>query len=268
MASIISSPNPSPNQNDILAALSSDDYQKLLPDLELVPMPLDLVLCEPGEKPKYAYFPVSAITCMLNVLRNDESVEIAVIGFDGFVGIALFMGGDRSPWRVVVQSPGFAYRIKATVLKREFRQNGNLRHLVMIYTLSLITQMAQTAVCNRHHSVVQQLCRWLLTTLDRLPSNKLNMTQGHIARMLGVRRVCITGAAGKLQEEGLIQYSRGNILVLDRPGLEKRVCECYAVVEKEASRLLSFRIRHPRHSLCHAKPVVRRVNFPQNSGQV
>lgn len=265
MPTSVSALNHNPRQNNILAVLPVDDYERLLPDLELVPMPLGWALYESGEKMSHAYFPVSAIVSLLCVMENGSSAEIAVTGFDGVVGIALFMGGDTTPSRAVVQSAGMGYRLKASVMKREFRLAGKLQHMSLCYTQALITQMAQTAVCNRHHTLVQQLCRWLLLSLDRLPTNELKMTQELIANMLGVRREGVTEAAGKLQAEGLIQYSRGNIRVLNRIGLEKRACECYGVVRKEFDRLLPAQAKHP-----HPAPGVmhdRRVShLPQRSG--
>jgi len=231
----------SPKQNHLLAALPAADYERLLPELELVPLPLGWAVYESGGKLGFVYFPTTSIISLLYVMENGASAEIAVTGSDGLVGIALFMGGETTPSRAVVQSAGYGYRLKAGVLKREFEQGGTLQHLALRYTQALITQMAQTAVCNRHHSVEQQLCRWLLLSLDRLPSNELSMTQELIANMLGVRREGVTEAAGKLQAAGLIHYSRGHITVLDRPKLEKRVCECYAVVKKEFDRLLPDR---------------------------
>lgn len=232
-------PSPhSPEQNHLLAALPSDVYAHLLPALELVPLPLGWAVYESGRDQGYVYFPTTSIVSLLYVMEDGSSAEIAIVGNDGVVGIALFMGGETTPSRAVVQSAGYAYRLKASVLKPEFERGGALQQLLLRYTQSLITQMSQTAVCNRHHSVEQQLCRWLLLSLDRLPSNELKMTQELIANMLGVRREGVTEAAGKLQKEGLINYSRGLIHVLDRPGLEKRVCECYAVVKKEMDRLL------------------------------
>jgi CRP-like cAMP-binding protein len=227
-----------PRQNHLLAALPPADYERLLPNLELVPLPLGWAVYEAGGHLGYVYFPTTSIVSLLYVLENGASAEIAVTGNDGLVGIALFMGGESTPSRAVVQSAGHSYRLKAATLKSEFRQGGQLQYLALRYTQALITQMAQTAVCNRHHSVEQQLCRWLLLSLDRLPSNELVMTQELIANMLGVRREGVTEAAGKLQEDGLIQYSRGRITVLDRPKLEARVCECYAVVKRETERLL------------------------------
>jgi CRP-like cAMP-binding protein len=228
----------SPRQNHLLAALPAVDYERLLPHLELAPLPLGWAVYESGDHMEYIYFPTTSIVSLLYVMENGASAEIAVTGNEGLVGIALFMGGESTPSRAVVQSAGYGYRLKADVLKREFRQGGRLQYLALRYTQALITQMAQTAVCNRHHSVEQQLCRWLLLSLDRLSSSELTMTQELIANMLGVRREGVTEAAGKLQEAGLIQYSRGHITVLDRPKLEARVCECYAVVKKEFDRLL------------------------------
>jgi CRP-like cAMP-binding protein len=225
----------------LLAALPAADYERLLPDLELVPLPLGWSVYEAGREQSFVYFPTSCIISLLYVMEDGSSAEIAVTGHDGLVGVALFMGGESTPSRAVVQSAGYGYRLKASVLKKEFDLNMPLQHLLLRYTQALITQMAQTAVCNRHHSVEQQLCRWLLLSLDRLPSNELAMTQELIANMLGVRREGVTEAAGHLQTAGLIHYSRGHITVLDRPGLEQRVCECYAVVKKEMDRLLPDR---------------------------
>jgi len=227
-----------PLQNHLLAALPAEDYARLLPALELIPMPLGWAICESGGHMSYLYFPTTSIVSLLYVMENGSSAEIAVTGNEGLVGISLFMGGDSTPSRAVVQSSGYGYRIKASVLKREFAMGGHLQHLALRFTQALITQMSQTAVCNRHHTVDQQLCRWLLMSMDRLPGNELIMTQELIANMLGVRREGVTEAAGRLQAKGLIQYSRGKITVLDRPQLEKRVCECYAVVKKEFDRLL------------------------------
>lgn len=227
-----------PLQNHLLAALPAEDYARLLPALELIPMPLGWAICESGGHMPYLYFPTTSIVSLLYVMENGSSAEIAVTGNEGLVGISLFMGGDSTPSRAVVQSSGYGYRLKASVLKREFAMGGHLQHLALRFTQALITQMSQTAVCNRHHSVDQQLCRWLLMSMDRLQGNVLIMTQELIANMLGVRREGVTEAAGKLQAKGLIHYSRGKITVLDRPQLEKRVCECYAVVKKEFDRLL------------------------------
>jgi len=231
-----------PKQNQLLAVLPAADYGRLLPHLEFVTLPLGLVVFESGSKLRHLYFPASGIVTLLYPMENGASTEIAVIGNEGVVGIALFMGGESTPSRAVVQSAGHGYRLKAAVLKKEFELGGPLQYLLLRYTQALIAQMTQTAVCNRHHTVDQQLCRWLLLSLDRLPSNKLAMTQELIANMLGVRREGITEAAGKLQEAGLIHYTRGHITVLDRPKLEARVCECYAVVKKEMDRLLPDKI--------------------------
>ena len=230
-----------PRQNQLLAALPEADYERLLPHLEFVTLPLGLVVFESGSKLRHLYFPASGIVSLLYAMENGASTEIAVIGNEGVVGIALFMGGESTPSRAVVQSAGHGYRMKAAVLKKEFELGGSLQHLLLRYTQALIAQMTQTAVCNRHHSVDQQLCRWLLLSLDRLPSNELKMTQELIANMLGVRREGVTEAAGHLQNDGLIHYSRGRITVLDRPQLEARVCECYAVVKREMDRLLPLR---------------------------
>jgi CRP-like cAMP-binding protein len=239
-----SSGKHSPRQNHLLAALPVPDYERLLPDLELVPLPLGWAVYEAGGAQGYVYFPTTSIVSLLYVMEDGSSAEIAVTGNDGLIGIALFMGGESTPSRAVVQSAGYGYRLKASVLKREFALGGKLQYLALRYTQALITQMAQTAVCNRHHSVEQQLCRWLLLSLDRLPSNQLTMTQELIANMLGVRREGVTEAAGHLQAAGLIHYSRGHITVLDRPKLEQRVCECYAVVKREMDRLLPEKTAH------------------------
>ena len=232
----------SPEQNHVLAALPAEDYARLAPDLELVPMPLGWAVYESGGHMGYVYFPTTCLVSLLYVMQSGDSAEIAITGNCGLVGISLFMGGESTPSRAVVQSAGNAYRLRASILKREFALGGHLQHLALRYTQALITQMAQTAVCNRHHAVDQQLCRWLLLSLDRLESNELVMTQELIADMLGVRREGVTEAAGNLQKAGLIQYSRGRIKVLDRAKLEKRVCECYAVVKKEYDRLLPYKI--------------------------
>jgi CRP-like cAMP-binding protein len=232
----------SPKQNQLLAALPAADYARLLPDLELVPMPLGWVVYESGGRMGYLYFPTTSIVSLLYVMESGASANIAITGNEGLVGISLFMGGESTPSRAVVQSAGHGYRLKAGILKREFALGGQLQHLALRFTQALITQMAQTAVCNRHHGVDQQLCRWLLLSLDRLPGKELMMTQELIANMLGVRREGVTEAAGKLQTDGLIRYSRGRITVLDRAKLEKRVCECYAVVKKELDRLLPYRL--------------------------
>jgi CRP-like cAMP-binding protein len=204
-------------------------------------MPLGLALYESGGHLGYLYFPTSGIVSLLYVMESGASAEIAITGNEGLVGISLFMGGESTPSRAVVQSAGDGYRLKASILKKEFALGGQFAHLALRYTQALITQMAQTAVCNRHHTVDQQLCRWLLLSLDRLPSNELMMTQELIANMLGVRREGVTEAAGKLQAAGLIHYHRGKITVLDRPRLEQRVCECYGVVKREFDRLLPYK---------------------------
>jgi CRP-like cAMP-binding protein len=232
----MSSPR-SAEQNHLLAALPAADYARLAPDLGRIPMPLGWAVYESGGPQGYIYFPTDAIVSLLYVLADGDTTELGVVGNDGLVGISLFMGGETTPSRAVVQSAGHGYRVKARILKAEFERGGALQHLLLRYTQALITQMMQTAVCNRHHSVDQQLCRWLLLSLDRLPSNELVMTQELIADMLGVRREGVTEAAGNLQAAGLIHYSRGRITVVDRPKLEARVCECYGVVRRETDRL-------------------------------
>jgi CRP-like cAMP-binding protein len=226
-------------QNHLLAALPAAEWERLSPHLELVPMPLGEALYESGGHLQHVYFPTTSIVSLLYVMQDGASAEIAVVGNEGILGISLFMGGETTPSRAVVQSAGYGYRLKAPLLKQEFNRAGPVLHLLLRYTQALITQMAQTAVCNRHHSVEQQLCRWLLLSLDRLETHELTMTQELIANMLGVRREGVTEAAGNLQRAGLIRYSRGRITVLDRPRLEQEVCECYAVVKKEFDRLLA-----------------------------
>ena len=230
---------PTPRQNQVLAALPAEDYARLQPHLELVPLPLGWAIYESGSEQSYEYFPTTSIVSMLYVMKDGASAEIAVVGHEGVVGFALFLGGETTSGRAVVQSSGFAYRLRRSFLQVEFERGGPLQQLLLRYTQALITQMSQTAVCNRHHGVDQQLCRWLLLSLDRLPSSELTMTQELIANMLGVRREGVTAAAGKLQAEGLIHYSRGKITVLDRGKLEARVCECYGVVKREYDRLLT-----------------------------
>jgi len=227
-----------PKQNHLFAALPAEVYERLSPYLERVAMPLGEVLYESGDELRHAYFPATCIISLLFVMENGSSAEIAVVGNEGIIGVALFMGGSTMPNRAVVQSQGHAYRLRGNLLMKEFNRHEEMMHLLLRFTQALITQMAQTAVCNRHHSVDQQLCRWLLLSLDRLASNELTMTQELIANMLGVRREGVTEAAGKLQQAGLIEYSRGRITVLDRPRLEARVCECYQVVKTESDRLL------------------------------
>ena len=231
-------PPPSPRENHLLATLPPEDYARLEPHLEMVPMPLGKVVYESGVQMRHVYFPTSSIVSMIYVMEDGSSAEIAIVGHEGIVGVSLFMGGETTPSRAVVQSAGEAYRLPGRILKTEFERGGPLQHLLLRYTQALLTQMAQTAVCNRHHTLDQQFCRWLLLSMDRLPSNKLIMTQELIANMLGVRREGVTEAAGNVQKAGLIEYHRGAITVLDRPGLEARVCECYAVVKKEFDRLL------------------------------
>jgi CRP-like cAMP-binding protein len=229
-----------PQQNHLLAALPAEVKGRLFPHLELVPLPLGKVLYESGDALRHVYFPTDSIVSLLYVMEDGDSAEIAVVGNEGLVGVSLFMGGDSTSSRAMVQSAGSAYRLLAQMLKDEFNRHGEMLLLMLRYTQSLLTQMAQTAVCNRHHSIDQQLCRWLLLSLDRLESNHLVMTQELIANMLGVRREGVTEAAGKLQRSGAIEYSRGRITVIDRPGLEKLSCECYAVVKAETDRLLPY----------------------------
>jgi CRP-like cAMP-binding protein len=230
----------SPTQNQLLAALPQSDLDRLLRHLELVELPLGQSVYESGDTMNFIYFPVTAIVSLLYVMENGASAEIAVTGNEGMVGISLFMGGESTTNRAVVQSGGHGYRLGASVLKKEFELGGELQHLLLRFTQALITQMSQTAVCNRHHDVDQQLCRWLLLSVDRLGGDELRMTQELMANMLGVRREGVTEAAQKLQAAGLIKYVRGRIKVLDRPRLEARVCECYAVVKKEYDRLLPY----------------------------
>jgi CRP-like cAMP-binding protein len=227
-----------PRQNGLLAALPAVEYDRLHTHLRLVPLTLGEALYESGIVLRHVYFPTDSIVSLLYVMADGASAEIAVVGNEGVIGVSLFMGGETTPSRAVVQSAGHAYQLTGQLLKDEFTRGGAMQHLLLRYTQSLITQMAQTAVCNRHHSLDQQLCRWLLLSLDRLPSNELVMTQELIANMLGVRREGVTEAAGKLQHAGLIRYSRGRITVLDRTGVEARTCECYAVVKRECDRLL------------------------------
>lgn len=231
---------PKPTQNLLLAALPADVQGRLFADLELVSLRLGKVLYESGDTMRHVYFPTDSIVSLLYVMESGASAEISVVGNEGLIGVSLFMGGESTPSRAIVQSAGSAYRLLGQRLKDEFNRHGEMLLLMLRYTQSLITQMAQTAVCNRHHSIDQQLCRWLLLSLDRLPGNKLTMTQELIANMLGVRREGVTEAAGKLQKLGVIEYSRGAITVLDRPRLEGLSCECYAVVKKETDRLLPY----------------------------
>jgi CRP-like cAMP-binding protein len=231
-----------PSQNHLLGALPPAEAQRWMPLLESVDLPLGHVLYESGAALGHVYFPTTAIVSLLYVMENGASAEIAVVGNEGVVGVSLFMGGESTPSRAVVQSAGQGFRLKANTMKEEFNRAGPVLHLLLRYTQALITQMAQTAVCNRHHTLDQQLCRWLLLSLDRLEGNQLVMTQELIANMLGVRREGVTEGALKLQRAGLISYARGHITVLDRAGLEKRSCECYSVVKKEYGRLLPNKV--------------------------
>ena len=231
-----------PQKNHLLAALPADIQNRLLHKLELVQLPLGKVLYESGDALRHVYFPIDSIVSLLYVMENGASAEISVVGNEGLIGVAVFMGGESTTSRAIVQSAGNAYRLPARQFMEEVNRYGELLHLMLRYTKALITQMAQTAVCNRHHSIDQQLCRWLLLSLDRLPTNDLVMTQELIANMLGVRREGVTEAAGKLHKAGVIEYSRGRIRVLDRPRLEQMSCECYAVVKKETDRLLPFAV--------------------------
>jgi CRP-like cAMP-binding protein len=235
---MVTSSTSSARQNRLLAALPDAEWQRWLPQLELVDLPLGEVLYESGSTLSHVYFPTTAIVSLLYVMENGASAEIAIVGNEGIVGISLFMGGESTPSRAVVQSAGQCFRLAAQTIKDEFDRSGPVMHLLLRYTQALITQMAQTAVCNRHHTLDQQLCRWLLLSLDRLRGSELVMTQELIANMLGVRREGVTEGALKLQRAGLIRYARGHVTVLDRPGLEKRTCECYAVVKSEYDRLL------------------------------
>lgn len=231
-------PKGDPKTNQLLAVLPSVEWARIEPYLVEVDLPLGEVIYESGGHLEHVYFPTTSIISLLYVMEDGASAEIAIVGHEGIVGVSLFMGGETTPSRAIVQSAGLAWRLNARMLKDEFNRGGPMQRLLLRYTQALITQMAQTAVCNRHHSIDQQLCRWLLLSIDRLPSNELRMTQELIANMLGVRRSGVTAAALKLQNAGLIRYSHGHITVLDRPGLEAHVCECYAVVKREFDRLL------------------------------
>jgi CRP-like cAMP-binding protein len=233
------SPPPNPNRNYLLAALPAAEFERLESHLELVPMLLGETLYEPGRQLQHVYFPTTAIVSLLYIMETGASAEMARVGNEGILGIALFMGGDTTPSSAVVQTAGHGYRLRASLLKEEFNRAAPVRRLLLRYTQGLIAQISQTAACNRHHSVRQQLCRWLLLTLDRLPANELVMTHGLVASAFGVRRETITEAAGNLQRDGLIRYRRGHIAVSERSGLEAGACECYAVVKKELSRLQS-----------------------------
>lgn len=231
-----------PQQNHLLGALPAEVLDRLRPHFELIELPLGKVLYESGDTLRHVFFPTDAIVSLLYVMESGSSAEISVVGNEGMVGIAVFMGGESTPSRAIVQSAGYAFRLSGSQFKNEVNRHAELLQLMLRYTQALITQMAQTAVCNRHHSIDQQLCRWLLLSLDRLPSKQLIMTQELIANMLGVRREGVTDAAGKLQKLGVIEYSRGHITVLDRPQLEQLCCECYAVVKKETDRLLPYTV--------------------------
>ena len=235
---------PGPKQNRLLDSLSAVELKRIRRHLAPVDLALGEVVYESGLHQEFVFFPTNSIVSLLYVLENGASAEIAVVGNEGVVGISLFMGGETTPSRAVVQSAGSAYRLSGEVMKHEFNRGGAMQHLMLRYTQALITQMAQTAVCNRHHSVDQQLCRWLLLSIDRLPSPEIEMTQELIANMLGVRREGVTEAAGKLQNAGVISYRRGHIKVLDRPKLEEMSCECYDVVRRESARLLPLVAAH------------------------
>ncbi len=250
----------SPNQNHLLAALPAAEFERLAPHLEPVEMLLGDVLYESGGLLQHVYFPTTAIVSLHYVMENGASAEISGVGNEGVVGISLLMGGNTTPSRAVVQTGGQGYRLKAPLMLQEFNRAGAMQRLMLRYTQALITQMSQTAACNRHHSLMQQLCRWLLLTLDRMPSNELVMTQELVASMLGVRREGVTEAAGQLQQVGVIRYRRGHITVLDRVGLESQVCECYAVVKKEFARLLPEGIQ--RQDVVHApRPAPRQADI-------
>jgi len=230
-----------PKQNLILAALPATDYQRLLPDLELVDMPLGWTICESGDHVRFLHFPVSGIVSLIYALEDGSSSETALVGSEGMVGISIYMGGDSMPSSTEVQSPGKAYRLSREVMKREFALGGKLQHVALLFTQALICQTSQTAVCNQHHTLDQQLCRWLLMSTDRLHTPELLITQELIAKLLGVRRESVTGVLGQLQNAGLIERGRGRVTVVDRPGLEARACECYVVVKEEYARLLPQR---------------------------
>ena len=242
MSTIVKKSSHDPKQNLILAALPEQDYERLLPDLKLVDMPLGLTMSESGDHVNYLYFPTSGIVSLIYDLENGASSEVALVGNEGLVGISIFMGGDSMPSSTEVQSAGYGYRLSRKIMKQEFALGGQLQHLSLLYTQALISQTSQTAVCNQHHSIEQRLSRWLLMSLDRMHDNKLMITQELIANLLGVRRESVTEAAGKLQKNGVIIYSRGIIRVTDRSKLELHACECYEVVKKEYDRLLPYPI--------------------------
>ena len=234
--------SPPPQQNTLLAALPAAERERLAEDLELVPLALGQVLHESGETMSHAYFPIDCVVSLLYVMKNSESAEIAIVGNEGMIGIALFMGGESTMSRAIVQNAGHAYRLKAQVLKAEFHNGGALSRLLLMFASALITQMVQTAACNRHHPVDQQLCRWMLLSLDRLPSTRICMTEKLIGNMLGLDRANVSKATSVLEKAGLIHYDKGEIRVLDRAGVEKRSCECYGVVKKESDRLLPLSV--------------------------
>ena len=238
-------PLQTPTQNRILGALPAADYERLLPDLELIPMPLGWTMVEPGDHEKFVYFPIEGIVSLIYDLEDGSTSEVALVGNEGMVGISIFMGGEGMPGSMKVQSAGHAYRLSRKVMKREFEMNGKLQHLALLYTQALICQTSQSAVCNQHHTLEQQLCRWILMSIDRLHENKMMITQELIATLLGVWRESVSHAANKLETDGLISCARGSITVLDRHKLEARVCECYETVKNEYDRLLP----HPKHSL-------------------
>ena len=238
MKNSASTNQPRPQQNTILAALSAADCEHVAKDLELVSLTLGEVLYEAGETMSHAFFPVDGIISLLYVMKNGESAEVAIVGNEGMIGIALFMGGESTMSRAIVQNAGHAYRMRAEVLKEEFHGGGALSRLLLMFTSALITQMVQTAACNRHHTVDQQLCRWMLLSLDRLPSSRIVMTERLIGNMLGIDLVRVSEATGVLSKAGLVRYDDGEITVLDRPGIERRSCECYEVVKRESDRLL------------------------------
>ncbi len=237
MSKLIQLPHD-PKQNKILAALNKLDYERIFPDLSLVEMPLGWKIAEAGDHVKYIHFPISGIVSLIYDLEDGSSSEIAIVGNEGMIGISIYMGGESMPSSTEVQCAGYAFRLSREMLKREFALGGQLQQIALLYTQALIAQTSQTAVCNQHHSLDQQLCRWLLMSLDRLHDNKMLITHELIARLLGFRRESVTEVAGKLQKDGMITYTRGRITVLDRPKLEKRVCECYAAVKNEYERLL------------------------------
>jgi CRP-like cAMP-binding protein len=233
------------NRNTLLAALSVAERERLAKELELIPLALGDVLYESGEIMQHAYFPTDGIVSLLYVMKNGESAEIAIVGSEGMIGVALFMGGESTMSRAIVQNAGHAYRMKAQVLKEEFHRGGALSRSLLMFTSALITQMVQTAACNRHHTVDQQLCRWMLLSLDRLPSSRISMTEKLIGNMLGINRAQVSKATGALDDAGLVDYRDGEITVLDRPGVERRSCECYGVVKRESDRLLPLSAAKP-----------------------